>query len=226
MKLREYISEDKPREKLKMYGVQNLSDSELLCILLRTGNKNESVNELVNRILKSYGGLKYLADASLNSLMSIDGIKLSKASVILSSFELGKRVGKSESVKGLNDTYKIFKYFKDDFMNERQEKFFVLCFDSHMSLISKSEIFRGTVDRVQVFPRDVFREAIRQNASYIILMHNHPSGDVRPSKDDIDITNSLIKLSEMMGIKILDHIIISSEKYYSFYVDGKKDLIV
>lgn len=222
MKLSEYLNEDKPREKLKEKGVKSLSDSELLCILLRTGNKNESVNELSSRILKESGGLKRLSEMSQHKLSLIKGVKDSKASIILAAFELGKRClnfGR-EKLK-MNNTYDIFNYFKNDFINEKQEHFYVLLFDEKMNFFKIKEIFKGTINQVEVHIRDVFKEAILESASFIIVMHNHPSGNTFPSKEDIDITNDLIRASNFLDIKFIDHIIISSENYYSFRADNE-----
>ena len=127
MKLNEFIDEDKPREKMSRFGVEYLSDSELLSILLRTGTKKESVNELSSRILKEYKSLKNLSEASLNNLCSIDGIKESKATIILAAFEIGKRAFKNDNKKlKLRNTFDIFNHYKDEFINVKQEKFYVL----------------------------------------------------------------------------------------------------
>ena len=223
MKLKEYIKEDKPREKLEKIGVENLSDSELLCILLRTGNKNESVNELSNRILKESNGLINLMNMSLHRLTSIKGIKLSKASILLSALEIGKRsLNYNREKLKMNNTLDIFNYFKNDFINERKEHFYVLLFDQKMNFFKVKELFKGTVSEVEVHIREVFKEAIIESASFIIVMHNHPSGDTTPSKEDIDITNKLIEASKILNIKFIDHIIISSERFYSFRAENQK----
>lgn len=224
MKLKDYINEEKPREKLKSNGVKNLSDSEILSILLRTGTKKESVNELSTRLLKEAGSLKVLCEMSYNRLCEIEGIKSSKASTILAAVELSKRAQKEYNSKiKFNNSLDIFNYYRNDFIGEKQEHFYILLFDTKMNLIKKEEIFRGTVDNVNVHPREVFNIAIKESASFIIVMHNHPSGDTAPSKEDIEMTNTLIKTANIIGIKLLDHIIISNEGYYSFYSEEKKD---
>ncbi len=224
MKFKEINESEKPREKLKKYGKENLSDSELLAILLRTGNKNESVIDLSNRILKEAENLKNLSTYSLEKLNKIKGIKLSKSSILLASFELGKRIydTKEEKIK-LNNTKSIFEYFRNDFQYETQEKFFVLLFDTKMNLIKKKEVFRGTLDKVDIHPREIFKEAIKESAKYIAVMHNHPSGDTTPSDLDIEVTLKLRDLGEILGIKLIDHIIISYDSYYSFYEYSKNN---
>ena len=218
MKLKEQLENDKPREKLALVGVSYLTESELLSILLRTGSKNESVNELSTRILKEVGNINNLSQMSLTRLLKIKGVKLSKASTILATFELGKRVYKEKNKKiKLNNSTNIFNYFKNEFINIKQESFYILLYDTKMNLILKKEIYKGTIDSVTIHPREIFKEAIKESASFIIIMHNHPSGDTTPSKEDIEITNRLIQVGQIVGIKVLDHIIISNESYYSFY---------
>ena len=141
MKFKEKLKEEKPREKLKKLGITSLSNSELISILLRTGNKKESVEELSTRILKEIGGIHKINSLSLNMLTKINGIGISKASTILVAVELGKRILTNSSKKiKLNNTINIFNYYKNDFINEKQEKFFVLLYDSKYNLIEKKEI--------------------------------------------------------------------------------------
>jgi len=224
MKFKEIIQEEKPREKLKRQGVESLSDSELLSILLRTGSKNESVDELSTRILKEIGGLNKLSNMSLNMLIKIKGIKLSKASTILTALELNKRIHDKENKNiKLNSTTKIFNYYKNEFKNMKQEKFYVLLYDAKLNLIERKELYKGTLDSVNVHPREIFKEAILESASSIIVMHNHPSGDTTPSKEDIEITRKIEETGKIVGIKLLDHIIISHKEYYSFYENRIKE---
>lgn len=218
MKLKEIINNEKPREKLEKYGVENLTDSELLSIILRTGNKKESVNELSNRILKEIGGLSKLNNLSLSSLIKLDGIKLSKAATIISSFEMGRRVfNRNEEKIKLNNTTKIYNYYKNEFKGATQERFYVLLFDTKMQLIKRKTLYIGTVDSIEVHPREIFKEAFLESASFIVLMHNHPSGDTTPSDKDIELTERLVSIGKIIGIKVVDHIIISSNSYFSFY---------
>lgn len=217
MNYKDKLNEDKPREKLKKYGVEYLSDTELLSILLRTGNKNYSVEELSNNILKQINGISNLKNIGLNTLTKINGIKISKASVILASIELGKRVLKQKELEKLNNPIQIYNAFKHEFIDIKQERFYILLFDIKMHLILKKEIGKGTTNKVDVDPKDVFKDAIKESASFIIIMHNHPSGDITPSEEDIKFTNRILKTGNIIGIKLVDHIIISENSYYSFY---------
>lgn len=223
MKLNEIIENEKPREKLINFGIKSLSNTELLSILLRTGSKEESVNVLSNRILKEIGSLNKLKNTSINRLNKIKGIKNAKSSTIVAAFELGRRAFKENQAKiKLDNPKKIFKYYKNDFYGELQEKFFVLLYDTKLNLIKKEELYKGTVDNITLHPREIFKSALLESATFIIIMHNHPTGDTTPSKEDIKFTNRLIEIGELMGIKILDHIIISHKNYYSFMENSSK----
>lgn len=226
MKLKDMLDYEKPREKLKRLGVEYLTDTELLSIILRTGNKNESVNVLANKILKNIGGISKLKDVTLNTLCKIDGIKLSKASVIIAAFELAKRSLKVDEIIKFKSVKDMYNFVRSDFINIKQEKFIILLFDTKMNLIKKSELFKGTINEVNIYARDVFKEALMENASFIVLIHNHPSGDVTPSAMDDATTENLVNLGKKLGIKIIDHLVVSENNYFSYYENMKKNHII
>lgn len=226
MKLKELISEDKPREKLFKKGAEYLTDSELLAIILRTGNKSESVTELSNRILKRIGGVKNLKNMTINTLTQIEGIKLGKASSILASFELAKRALKNDEPIKFKNTIDMYNYIKNDFLYELQEKFIILLFDKQFKLIKKCEVFKGTIDAVNVYPREIFKEALKENASFIVLAHNHPGGEVMPSIQDDETTKILVKNGQLIGIKVIDHLIVTPNSYFSYYENAQKNKLV
>lgn len=226
MKLKELINEDKPREKLLKKGAEYLTDSELLAIILRTGNKSESVTELSNRILKRIGGVKNLKNMTINTLTQIEGIKLGKASSILASFELAKRALKNDEPIKFKNTIDMYNYIKNDFLYELQEKFIILLFDKQFKLIKKCEVFKGTIDAVNVYPREIFKEALKENASFIVLAHNHPGGEVMPSIQDDETTKILVKNGQLIGIKVVDHLIVTQNSYFSYYENAKKNKLV
>lgn len=226
MKLKELISEDKPREKLLKKGAEYLTDSELLAIILRTGNKSESVTELSNRILKRIGGVKNLKNMTINTLTQIEGIKLGKASSILASFELAKRALKNDEPIKFKNTIDMYNYIKNDFLYELQEKFIILLFDKQFKLIKKCEVFKGTIDAVNVYPREIFKEVLKENASFIVLAHNHPGGEVMPSIQDDEITKILVKNGQLIGIKVIDHLIVTPNSYFSYYENAQKNKLV
>lgn len=226
MKLKELINEDKPREKLLKKGAEYLTDSELLAIILRTGNKSESVTELSNRILKRIGGVKNLKNMTINTLTKIEGIKLGKASSILASFELAKRALKNDEPIKFKNTIDMYNYIKNDFLYELQEKFIIFLFDKQFKLIKKCEVFKGTIDAVNVYPREIFKEALKENASFIVLAHNHPGGEVMPSIQDDEITKILVKNGQLIGIKVIDHLIVTPNSYFSYYENAKKNKLI
>ena len=214
---------DRPRERLINYGAGSLSNEELLSILLNSGTKDISVKNLASIILSKTNNLKDLEKLSYHDLISIKGVGLVKASIILSFLELSKRINMEEAsinnIK-LNDPLKVFNYFKYR-VNKYQEEFYCIYLDAKKRVISYKLLFVGTVNHSMVHPRDIFKEAYNLNAAFIICVHNHPSGDVSPSLDDINITKRILEIGNLMGIKLVDHIIVSESNYYSFLENGK-----
>ena len=210
---------ERPRERLIKYGADNLSNEELLSIIFRTGNKNESVKTISLNLLSKFKNISELKNATLNSLTSIKGIGTVKAITLLSALELGKRVyyEKDKENVYLNSTTKIYEYFKDIFINESQENFYAIYLDAKSKLISYKLLFKGTINSSCVHPREVFKYAYLENAYSIIVMHNHPSGDVTPSFEDKKTTKSLMELGKLNAIPVLDHIIFGKDNYFSFY---------
>ena len=146
-----------------------------------------------------------------------------KASIILSFLELSKRINMEEvSINNLklNDPIKVFEYFKYR-VNKFQEEFYCIYLDAKKRVIDSKLLFVGTVNHSMVHPRDIFKEAYKLNAAFIICVHNHPSGDVSPSLDDINVTKRIYEIGNLMGIKLVDHIIVSENNYYSFLENGK-----
>lgn len=217
--------EERPRERLIKYGSHNLSNEELLSIILKTGTKNSSVKTLANLILKEIDSISSLKDMTINKLTNIKGIGKVKAVEVLASLELGKRVYylKDKEDIILNNSTKVFEYFRYYLMYEKQENFIAVYLDSKSRLISYKVLFKGTLNTSCVHPREIFKYAFLESAYSIIVIHNHPSGDVEPSLPDIELTNSLFKIGMLMGIKIVDHIIIGKTKYYSFYENMHKN---
>lgn len=215
---------EKPRERFLKYGASNISNEELISIILKTGTKNNSVKVLSSLILSSVDNINKLKDLTLNKLISINGIGKVKAIELLSSLELGKRVyynvDKEDII--LNNSTKVYNYFKDLFYNENQENFYAIYLDSKSKLISYKLLFKGTINQSTVHPREVFKYAFLESASSIIVLHNHPSGEVTPSIQDSEVTNNLFNIGKIMMIPVVDHIIIGNNKYYSFYENMNK----
>ena len=218
MKIKNIIKEERPRERFIKYGVENLSNEELLSIILKTGTREYSVKRLALILLNELGGIEKLRSATINTLTKIKGIGQVKAIELLSIVELSKRMNMSDvnSVK-LNNSKVIFDYFKHVFQDEKQEYFYAIYLDSKSKLISYKLLFKGTINTSCVHPREVFKYAVLESAYSIIVIHNHPSGDVTPSKEDILLTESLMEIGALQQIPVIDHLIFGDNTYYSFY---------
>lgn len=211
MKIQDIPKEDRPRERLLKYGEKTLSNAELMAIILRTGTKNENAVDMSNRLIKE-NGLNNLFDCSLKELQKIKGIGPNKAMQILAMSELGRRYNKSKNlITKIGKAEDVYKFFKDDLENEKQENFYLLILNNKNHIIKSEFITRGVLDASIIHPREIFRPAIKNSASKIVLIHNHPSGNPEPSEEDLDITRKIIKLGKEMDIRVLDHIIIGKE---------------
>lgn len=220
MKIKDIPKSERPVERLLMYGASSLSNEELLSILIKTGNKDDSAKDLALKVLSLVSG--NISDINYQKLSKVKGIGDIKSAVILAALELGKR---SNSLKSLNsvkitEASIVFNYYRNVFINKKQEYFYSIYLDSNKVVISEKLLFIGTLDHSLVHPREVFKEAISVSASSIICIHNHPSGNVIPSRNDIEITKRLIEIGDMLGIRVIDHVIIGSDKYYSFLENG------
>ncbi len=210
---------ERPREKLQKYGPGKLSNSELLAILLGTGIKGTNVVELANKILKKFGGNK-IADLSFEDLKNFSGLGPAKACEIVACFELGKRLLKDKKSVLILSPEAVWQELKD-IRDHKKEHFVVFYLDSRNKEIGREEIKReiisiGSLNANLVHPREVFEPAIKNLAAQIIVAHNHPSGDTRPSEDDMAITKRLVEAGKILGIEIIDHIIVSQKGFLSF----------
>ncbi len=221
--IKELPKEERPRERIVKYGANKLSNEELLSLVLRCGTKNKSVNDLSKDILKEFNGLANIKNSTINRLNNINGMGLSKSSVILAVVELGKRMYLEEINKRpvLKNPRSIFEYTKYLFNDKKQELFYCLYFNNKQELVGEELLFIGTVNRSLTHPREVFKTAYLYSASSIVCLHNHPSGDVTPSQDDILFTKALVEIGLIQKIPIIDHIIVSNNNYYSFQDNGK-----
>lgn len=214
---------ERPRERLQRFGVEALSVPELLAVILGRGIAGESVTVTVQRLLSQFGNLKGLAGASVEELSQVKGIGLAKASQIKAAFELANRLegypepGKKLSVKTPEEVVSLV---RGKLMGKKKEYFLVLLLDTRGQLIKTAEISVGSLDSSIVHPREVFKEAISASAASVIFVHNHPSGDLEPSEDDIKLTERLSQAGELMGIDVLDHIIISDKNFLSLKSRG------
>lgn len=224
MKIKDIPLLERPRERLIKYGKENLSNEELLSIILKTGNSKLSVKDISNELLKKIERIENLKDITLNKLKEIKGIGDAQALSILSIVELGKRIYIDNSSNNkiiLKTPSQIYNYIKSELIFKNQEYFYCLYVNTKKELIERKLLFMGTVNKSIVHPREVFKHAYLCSASGIICVHNHPSGDVSPSIEDINLTNNLVDIGCVNGIPIVDHIIVGKDNYYSFYEDGK-----
>lgn len=223
MKLKTIPNEEKPRERFVKYGRENISTNELIEIILKSGTRKASIKEISHNILSSVNNINELKDMEINTLMNIEGMSRIKAIEILASIELGRRVYEDNNYNELvylTNPETIINYFHSLFKGAKQELFYTVYLDNQKKYIDKKLLFKGTVNFSLVHPREIFKEAYLVSATYIICIHNHPSGDATPSSNDIELTKRIKQIGDIHGIVILDHIIIGNNNYYSFYEDN------
>lgn len=220
--MKDFPKEERPRERFIKSGPKSLSNRELLAILLRTGTKSESVLQLSQRLITEFEGLRMLKEASLEELTSIKGIGEAKAIQLLAAVELGRRIVNLT----YDDRYVIrspedgANYVMEEMRFLNQEHFVCLYLNTKNQVMHKKTVFIGSLNAAIVHPREVFKEALRRSAASIICLHNHPSGDPAPSREDIEVTRRLHECGKMIGIEILDHIIIGEKRFVSLKEKG------
>ncbi len=205
---------ERPREKLIRYGPERLSNSELLAILLRSGKKGNNVVELAGKLLRKFNKGN-LVEAGFDELKNFPGLGPAKACEIIACFELGKRFLKGKQAELYLKPKDVFEALKD-IRSRKKEHFVIFYLDTRNQEINREIISIGSLNANLVHPREVFEPAIKNLAAQIILAHNHPSGSLEPSKDDVEITKRLVESGKILGIEVLDHVIVSSESFLSF----------
>lgn len=222
--IKEWSVQDRPREKYAKNGAVALSDAELIAILLRTGNTAESAVDLAKKLLATSGNsLNALSDMSLRELSRIKGIGQAKAIALLTAFELGKRIRAEkveESLQILNSR-DVVNLMQDKIAHLDHEEFWAIYLSQANRILQTCQISKGGISSTGVDTRIVIQEAVLNKATQIILCHNHPSGSVRPSRADIQLTEKLHHAAELMDLILVDHIIIHKERYYSFVEEGR-----
>ena len=216
MKLKSLPKIERPREKLIEKGPENLKDEELLAILLRTGTKEKNVLNLARQILRKFSKKKFLK-LKYQDLIKIKGVNSAKATTILAAIELTKRIlGVGEEtlpkIESVKDVVAQFSYLRE----KQREHLAALYLNARNEVIFKKHLFVGTLDSNICHPREIFKYALEKNAASVILVHNHPSGDSEPSQADLEITKRIVEAGKIMGIDVLDHIIITKTKAFSF----------
>ena len=217
--MKELPNDEKPRERLLTYGASSLTDAQLLAIILRGGYHEKNAIQLSMDILKKFPLFKF-RDCCYQDFVSIKGVGIVKAIDILATIELGKRiflknvVNNSKILSNPKDIWLDVKYFIVDL---KQEYFYCYYFNNRQELLERKLLFMGTINRSIVHPREIFKEAYRLSASSIVCVHNHPSCCVLPSKEDVLLTDHLVKIGQIQGIPVRDHIIVCEDSYYSFF---------
>ena len=223
MNIKDLPMEERPMERIMASGTKSLSNAELIAVVIRTGYRNESAIGLAERILASVdNGLKGLMNTGPEELMSIPGVGRSKACALAALGELVRRIGTPKMLEKINVSCarEAAGIFMDELRFERKEHFKTLLLDVKGRVIYTDEVSVGDLSNTPVHPREVFKTAIKKSAASLIMVHNHPSGDPEPSKEDIALTERLVSVGKLMGIKVLDHIIIGDGQYYSFAGEG------
>ncbi|MDR0768283.1 MAG: DNA repair protein RadC [Methanosarcinales archaeon] len=216
IKMKDLPAAERPRERLLKYGAEALSDAELLAIILGTGTKGMNVITVCRHVFRDMS-LKKLSRSTAAELMKIPGIGQSKSCQIISIFELSRRLEaySDEPKRKINEPDDIFRYIYPKIREEKQEKVIILCLDTKNQVISDVTVFVGGLD-ISIFqPREIFKSALLESAASIVLIHNHPSGDPTPSREDIIMTNRIIDSGKLLGIHVWDHLIIGDGRFIS-----------
>lgn len=213
---------ERPREKALKLGVKRLSNRELLAILIRTGYQNQSSLAVADDILQSADGMGGLNTLNYDSLIKVKGIKKVKAIELLACFELVNRIAYTNNAKLdiIANPDQLYRWLILKLGPLQQEHFGVIFLDARHHIIDYQILFKGTVNASIVHPREIFKEAILKSSSGIIIVHNHPSCDLTPSKADLEVTQRIAEVGELVDIKLIDHIIISQSDYFSFSKQG------
>jgi len=221
--LKHWARADRPREKLLDQGAAALSAVELLAVLLRTGTEGGTVLDQARAVLEASGNtLRGLAGLGQSDLCRVKGIGPAKAAQLLALVEIAKRFGEEEFAPGtpFKASYDVYAHFRERLADERHEHFYAVLLDNKHRKLKDIHISQGSLTASIVHPRDVYLPVIRESAAAVIFVHNHPSGDPTPSAEDLEITRRLRQVGELVGVRVLDHLVIGRGRYVSFVDDG------
>jgi len=211
---------ERPREKLARYGPEKLSNAELLALIVRTGCRGQSALKISEKLLKNFGA-RSLPELVLKDLRSVPGIGQAKACEIVACFELARRLlnDKKSEIFQISSPQDLFDQLRD-ICALKKEHFIIFYLDSRNQSIKREIISIGLLNASLVHPREVFEPAIKNLAAQIVLAHNHPSGNLEPSDDDLSLTRRLVQAGQLLGIEVLEHLIVTKEAYFSFKEHG------
>lgn len=222
--IKQLPAEERPRERLVHEGEAALSNAELLGIIIGGGTIEETAVDLARRLLKQYGTLRRLGNMTIGELQTIKGIGRARAAQISAAFALARRLmgeGTLQLDKRFHSSRAIFDFMHAELRDLKKEVFRVLLLDSKNQLIKIVQVSEGSLSSSIVHPREVYNPVIRESASAVVFVHNHPSGDPEPSQEDDRVTARLKEAGELIGIRVLDHIIVGDGRYYSYLDEGK-----
>lgn len=222
MKIPHWPVAERPREKLLAQHVKNLSQAELLAIILQCGTAKKTALDLARELLNHFGGLKKLQHTKAQALLQVTGIGKAKCAMLQAAFELGRRCYEEEILFGdkLNNSSLGQQFFSTRLEGRSHEVFACLFLNVHNRVIAFEELFQGTLTETSVYPREVVKRGLAHNAARIILGHNHPSGDPTPSPADQELTQILKKTLALVDIQVIDHIIVGEKRNFSFAEAG------
>lgn len=222
--IKHWPEDERPREKLLKQGAEALSEAELLALILRTGSPSsgQSAVDMGRQLIQEFGSLRSLASASVAEILRLKGTGPAKAAAIKASLEIASRLNTARLMNGERFTSpeQVYRHYHHRLRDRRKEYFMALLLDGKNRVLREVRISEGSLNQSLVHPREVFSPAVRESAAAIILVHNHPSGDPTPSREDREITRRLKDAGELMGVKVLDHIIIGDGGFISFTNEG------
>ena len=224
MRIKHLPDDERPVEKSFSMGIESLSNGELLALLINSGTKGKSAMALAEEVLaKDEKGISYLRESSLEELLSINGIGKAKAARIMAAVELGKRIASKPTEKRvkIESDEDVAHIFMEDLRYKKKEIFKAVLLDSKGGVISIETVSIGELTSTLVHPREVFNQAVKKSAAAMVFVHNHPSGDPTPSKEDFNTTDRLVACGDILGIKVVDHIVIGDGRYISIRSMGK-----
>lgn len=221
-KISNWPEEERPRERLAQHGPASLTDAELLAIMLRTGTGSDTAIDLARHILKTVQGFRGLDALTVADLCQIKGIGTAKAAQIKAALEIGKRLMKQQIYQQakLTSSNDVYQYMAPQLRDLNREVFNCIYLTGRNTIIKDEKLFEGTLSESVVSAREIIRKAIDLGAASVVLVHNHPSGDPEPSKEDNLSTEKIKKACELFNIKILDHVIVGKSSYFSFADEG------
>ena len=219
--LKHWPEEERPRERLLKHGADKLSDAQLLAILIRNGEGGRTAVDLGRELLEKFGDLAGIARAGVKEMREVKGIGPAKAAEIKAAIELGRRYQRPNLAgASMCASQEVAEYFQPRLRDAKKEEFRCVLLDTKNRIIREETVSTGSLTASLVHPRETFKAAVRESAAAVIFVHNHPSGDTKPSQEDILLTKRLVQAGDLLGIRVLDHVIVGDGNHFSFRDSG------